>query len=959
MTELQNSVRKLFRATYTPLKSSPIGKVGIRSHEIRSLFSLLIIENDELEALKEDPDLKLNAKEARQAFRAIDTLISEDSMGAISSDSIEISKVSLPFLTSICNKILKIREKELESFRDSYDLLVQKYFLEQDKRYERHKTRSLSETRKTTKNLERKASEEIHDSISKKGNLAIVPNIATTLSQFLPSLRTILEWSIEKKIIKSDSIRRLKVYERDLNENATKMDYENLLVAKVQSAWFATKLIQQLRFIEPVGLLHLERINFVPAGIERGELVYSVPLSPAEEVNITHKEWSNTSEEFSKIVNDFQEAYSEEGVTEKTDFSQSTNSQEQHSSGFNTGVTASGGYGPISISTTLGLNVSSSASNSEQTAINHSVSITRKSSSRVRKEHKMSFKVASALGSEDQQIRKIKNPFIDRAVRVDYYQLVRKWRVELYRYGIRLTYDLTIPEPGSDIIDKIKKVEELRNELENTELQFDLLPQEISIDMNSEYYYQKLAAKWGAEDVEPFPDAWTLNLTHNELAIFEQAETAYTQYRSFKIVIPPEYYYGSILVWGPNDPSRIFPSDEYIEKGLTPSVTLLNPTETEMHTGFSFTSGEIVFVVSSIGAERYDLTVTIDCPLRPAIFQKWQMDVWRKCRQAAESNLEKKRQVLNEQITRLTQELGAQDPLSLRKIEREEVMKSVLRWIFGPSFEFVPEGIDPELYEKTTKKVKMGKEYMKVVEQGHHIQFLHHAIEWENMLYFLYPYFWSHPSRWDLKKYLNHPDLMHRAFLKSGAARVVLTIRPGFEQQFISYIQTHNIEPSKSNDHYLSIAQEMQAYANINYPGIRPANMPECARLLLFPEQKKTWNDMQKIIALLQLFFDDKGRYPTTQEGLSVLKDYGELVSQDAWGNDFIYTCPGLHGDFDLISTGADGKLDEYDESGRRLSKEIDSDITNWAEASLISSWYDYTPTSALDIAFDEVMPNA
>jgi hypothetical protein len=253
----------------------------------------------------------------------------------------------------------------------------------------------------------------------------------------------------------------------------------------------------------------------------------------------------------------------------------------------------------------------------------------------------------------------------------------------------------------------------------------------------------------------------------------------------------------------------------------------------------------------------------------------------------------------------------------------------------------------------------MGKEYMKVVEQGHHIQFLHHAIEWENMLYFLYPYFWSHPSRWDLKKYLNHPDLMHRAFLKSGAARVVLTIRPGFEQQFISYIQTHNIEPSKSNDHYLSIAQEMQAYANINYPGIRPANMPECARLLLFPEQKKTWNDMQKIIALLQLFFDDKGRYPTTQEGLSVLKDYGELVSQDAWGNDFIYTCPGLHGDFDLISTGADGKLDEYDESGRRLSKEIDSDITNWAEASLISSWYDYTPTSALDIAFDEVMPNA
>ena len=41
--------------------------------------------------------------------------------------------------------------------------------------------------------------------------------------------------------------------------------------------------------IEPVGYLHLERIGFTPVGIERGELVYSVPLSPKEEVNITHK----------------------------------------------------------------------------------------------------------------------------------------------------------------------------------------------------------------------------------------------------------------------------------------------------------------------------------------------------------------------------------------------------------------------------------------------------------------------------------------------------------------------------------------------------------------------------------------------------------------------------------------------------------------------------------------------
>jgi len=59
--------------------------------------------------------------------------------------------------------------------------------------------------------------------------------------------------------------------------------------------------------------------------------------------------------------------------------------------------------------------------------------LTRKASSRVKKEHKQSFKVASAAGTEDQAVRLIINPFPDKATRVDYYQLVRKWRVDLYR----------------------------------------------------------------------------------------------------------------------------------------------------------------------------------------------------------------------------------------------------------------------------------------------------------------------------------------------------------------------------------------------------------------------------------------------------------------------------------------------------------------------------------------------
>lgn len=88
----------------------------------------------------------------------------------------------------------------------------------------------------------------------------------------------------------------------------------------------------------------------------------------------------------------------------------------------------------------------------------------------------------------------------------------------------------------------------------------------------------------------------------------------------------------------------------------------------------------------------------------------------------------------------------------------------------------------------------------------------------------------------------------------------------------------------------------------------------------------------------LKLFKMDNGFYPSTEQGLDSLlnkpttgqipanyKEGGYLeqkkIPLDPWGNTYIYVCPGLHGDFDIISYGADGK-----EGGTGK----DADIVNW-----------------------------
>jgi general secretion pathway protein G len=74
----------------------------------------------------------------------------------------------------------------------------------------------------------------------------------------------------------------------------------------------------------------------------------------------------------------------------------------------------------------------------------------------------------------------------------------------------------------------------------------------------------------------------------------------------------------------------------------------------------------------------------------------------------------------------------------------------------------------------------------------------------------------------------------------------------------------------------------------------------------------------------LKMYKLDNGTYPTTEQGLEALiqkpsvgvipknwREGGYLemnkVPLDSWGNKYVYLSPGSHGDFDIISYGADG----------------------------------------------------
>ena len=103
-------------------------------------------------------------------------------------------------------------------------------------------------------------------------------------------------------------------------------------------------------------------------------------------------------------------------------------------------------------------------------------------------------------------------------------------------------------------------------------------------------------------------------------------------------------------------------------------------------------------------------------------------------------------------------------------------------------------------------------------------------------------------------------------------------------------------------------------------------------------KQLKAKMQMESLETALKLYKLDNGMYPDTEQGLQALveqPDTGTIpkkwrkngyldkgrVPKDPWGNEFIYLSPGAHGEYDIISYGADGVPDGEDKN---------KDINSW-----------------------------
>ena len=319
---------------------------------------------------------------------------------------------------------------------------------------------------------------------------------------------------------------------------------------------------------------------------------------------------------------------------------------------------------------------------------------------------------------------------------------------------------------------------------------------------------------------------------------------------------------------------------------------------------------------------------------------------------AAQASFFTQQQTVAAQIAALEQLINSVDTLTLRREENDEIMKSALRWLLGANFEFMPENVI-DLFQQSGADLQYGIDFTgnqsnlssddwTIIKQNEdRINFINQAIDWDNVLYYLYSYFWDIPESWDIIRQIQHPDATRQAFLRAGSARIVLTVRQGWEVAWTYFVEFGSTTlPDQLPSHpYLTIAEQIQDYDATNYPGIPPAD----------PNGGGPIDDGTPQVGTTTV----QSLQPSTSPvNIEVADSTGFVVGAtaiiDTWDsgvqeNQAIVAVPdGKH-----ITVGALS-------NAHSISQNHDDPlpvVQAGSEGLLIAEWFEYTPTSGTDIA--------
>lgn len=377
-----------------------------------------------------------------------------------------------------------------------------------------------------------------------------------------------------------------------------------------------------------------------------------------------------------------------------------------------------------------------------------------------------------------------------------YYQWIDKvMQAQVYNYGKRLLFDVTVPEPGTNfILTQTKAVDQGQSLVEP-------VPFTHSADQINEGNYRTLGARYGATGLEPPPppvktvtkafDATVATGPHeisksDTLAIDDGYRAKYALFQRSHLGWMTDGRHWSFLI-GSN------------------GIDAFSPTG---YVDMSDETGSVPLAYEAYQVEVLSATVEVFCERTERAMEAWQIKMHAAILQAYMAKKQAYDQALAQAKAAAGVVIAGRNPGFNARLIADELRKQCLTLLTAQQFdafgalELSPQGFAQPNLSRTDVQMP-------------YVRFFEQAFEWEHIQYFYYPYFWGWKSAWHKHMLLDDVDPRFSDFLRAGAARVVFPVRPGFEAAVVHYLETGEIwnggpPPDISSSLYVSIVKEIQ-----------------------------------------------------------------------------------------------------------------------------------------------------
>lgn len=595
----------------------------------------------------------------------------------------------------------------------------------------------------------------------------------------------------------------------------------------------------ELYGVNKIGVADYRRVEQELCCYIPGEVSHIENVMAREYKEKSTRNFTSTSVTVDTLTEREAETTSDTTSTSRNELSSAISDVIQKDKANNVGLNASvnGDFG------TYGFNVGANASFSNSTSTSSSDSLARSYAEDVTKRalerivQKVSQRRTSTILKEYEENNK---HGFDNRKGVQHVTGVYRWIDKVYKnrivnYHKRLMYEFMIPEPARFYKEAIimKANEELASSTlngstgeQNTAIK-PIHPSEYDLtkfDDVSRADYATIASHYGISVAQPNEEFITIPGAANaSIGNGDKDES-----RTFSpITIDPNYECINIKGSLSYSVKARVKSWAYIKFNI-PSQTLSygdlqGEYSASVTVNRSYSPGIKTSVTLSAGTKKitgYNANLSLKCRWLDSAFKAWQQEVYDDI--MAEYN--RQLQIYNDAKTAAEQELAEQQAIVKEKetipqnpkynsqivqIELKRLCIEMLTKPFG-----IQQG--REFYQSggcDVPELILGPELDKYASN---VVFFENAFDWDILTQLFYPYYWAKRCDWvSLFQGQASDDYIFQAFLQSGMGRVILPVKPGFEDAVVYFMETGEvwnglgIALNTDDELYVSIVDEM------------------------------------------------------------------------------------------------------------------------------------------------------